>query len=58
MTDFVENVQKPQILTLNPETKILFKIPDVSLFFALLTLNFMQISEKTNEQALRYLKTS
>ena len=54
---FPRKCQKTQIFTLNTQIKFCFKIPTVSLFLLHWPATSCKLSEKTNEQSLRYLKT-
>ena len=56
MSGFGENVHKPQILALNPQIKIFFKIPAVSLFLHYWPPTSCRVSEKTNERSLEIYK--
>ena len=60
MTNFEENNQKNNfwyLTPLNPRIKILFQNSSSATFFTLLTLTSCKVSEKSNEQFPRYLKT-
>ena len=57
MTGLQMNVQKNHFFTINPQIKIFFKIPAVSLFLLYWPLTSYKVSEKTNERSPRYLKT-
>ena len=48
---------KTPILTLNPRVKIIFQNFSHVTFFTLLPVTSCEVSEKTNEWSLRYLKT-
>lgn len=60
MTGYLENAQKPQLLTLNPlliPGLNFFQVLAVSLSLFYSLLASCKVLEKINEQSLRYLKT-